>query len=72
MTPSDESSVVRDAALPSLDFELPPVEPLPPHRPQLSVSAAIRHNKAMRESFPQSVPTEEERWSRKRNFEFKI
>ncbi len=72
MTHSNESSVVRDAALPSLDFELPSVEPLSPHRSRLSVSDAIRHNKKMREMFPKSVLTEEERWDRKRNVEFNI
>lgn len=72
MTHSNESSVVRDAALPSLDIELPPTEGLPPYRSRLSVSDAIQHNRKMRELYPKSLPTEEERWDRKRNFEFNI
>jgi hypothetical protein len=66
MKRSSESSSID--LKPELDLpEEPFVRFLPPH---ISVDAMIRRNREMRESFPHSLPTEEERLSRKVHAEF--
>jgi hypothetical protein len=72
MTRSNESCVVRDAALLSLDFELPEIEPLPRHFQRMSLSSFLKINEQTKSLFPKWLPTEEERWGRERHEEFDI
>lgn len=40
--------------------------------PLVSIEHMIRTNKRFRALFPNGIPTEEERWARKRDVEFRL
>lgn len=70
--PTSESAELRDAALPSLDFELPDMTDAPRNPPRVSIAAMMEHNRQSRRMFPNGLPTAEERWERKRGEEFSL
>lgn len=69
---TSESSELRDASLPSLDFELPDWSDAPRNPPRVSIAAMMEHNRQTRRMFPHGLLTAEERWERKRGEEFSL
>jgi hypothetical protein len=70
MNASSNSSA--DAPRPSLDLDLPDAEGFRSMPPLVSIEHMIRTNKRFRALFPNGIPTEEERWARKRDVEFRL
>ena len=64
-TPSSASSVIRDAPRPSLDLNLPTGEGFDPLPPLVSLATMTARSRQLRQWFPHSVRTEEERWQAK-------
>ena len=64
-TPSSASSVIRDAALPSLDLNLPEGDGFDPLPPLVSLATMTARSRQLRQWFPRGLRTEEERWQAK-------
>lgn len=71
-TPSFASCEIRDAARPSLDFELPDGEGFASLPPQVTLETVMQRSRQLRLWFPQGIPTAEERWQAKTDVEFKL
>jgi hypothetical protein len=72
MKPSSESSVIRDASRPSLEFELPDPEGFTSLPTWVSWERMMKGNRQMRAWFPAGIPTPEKRWQAKTTQEFKL
>ena len=72
MTPSSESSVIRDAARPSLELNLPDGEGFAPLPPLVPLSAMIERSRQLRHWFPQGIPSSGERWRAKSDLPFSL
>ena len=70
--PSSASCELRDAALPSLDLDLPDAPDFVSLPPLVSLEKMIRRNQELRQLFPRGIPTDEERWQAKRFEEFRF
>ena len=71
-TPSSASSVIRDAALPSLDLNLPDGEGFDPLPPRVTLAEMAARSQQLRRWFPQGVRTPEERWQARAVEAFKL
>ena len=69
---SSESSVIRDAGRPSLDFDLPNPEGFTSLPTWVSLERMMKGIRQMRAWFPAGIPTPEERWQAKSTQEFKL
>ena len=72
LKPSSESSVIRDAGRPSLDFDLPNPEGFTSLPTWVSLERMMKVIRQMRAWFPAGIPTPEERWQAKSTQEFKL
>lgn len=70
--PSSVSSAIRDAARPSLDFDLPDPDGFTSLPTWVSLDRMIKGIREMRAWFPGGIPTAEERWRTKSNQEFHL
>ncbi len=70
--PTSDSSELRDAPLPSLDFELPDWSDAPRNPPRVSIGTMLKRNRKTRRMFPSGIRTAEERWERKCGDEFHL
>jgi hypothetical protein len=70
--PSPESSAIRDAARPSLDFDLPDPEGFASLPTWVSLERMMSGIRQMRAWFPAGIPTAEERWRAKSSQEFNL
>ncbi len=71
-TPSSESSVIRDASRPSLDFDLPAPEGFTSLPTPVSLERMQSGIRQMRAWFPAGIPSAEERWRAKTTVEFHL
>ena len=69
---SSESSVIRDAGRPSLDYDLPNPEGFTSLPTWVSLERMMKGIRQMRAWFPAGIPTPEERWQAKSTQEFKL
>jgi hypothetical protein len=67
-----ESSVIRDAGRPSLEFDLPNPEGFTSLPTRVSLVRMRKGIRQMRAWFPAGIPTPEERWQAKSTQEFKL
>ena len=72
LKPSSESSVVRDAGRPSLEFDLPNPEGFTSLPTWVSLERMMKGIRQMRAWFPAGIPTPEECWQAKSTQEFKL
>ncbi len=72
MKPSSDSSAIRDAARPSLDFDLPDPEGFTSLPTWVSLERMLSGVRQMRAWFPAGIPTAEERWQAKSTQVFKL
>jgi hypothetical protein len=72
MKPSSESSVIRDAGRPSLDFDLPDSEGFTSMPTRVSLERMMKGIREMRAWFPAGIPTPEERWQAKSTQPFNL
>lgn len=70
--PSSASSNIRDAARPSLDFELPDGADFVSMPPLVSLDRMISGSRQLRRMFPRGIRSAEERWAEKTNEEFRL
>ena len=69
---SSESSGIRDAGRPSLEFDLPNPEGFTSLPTWVSLERMMKGIRQMRAWFPAGIPTPEERWQAKSTQEFKL
>jgi hypothetical protein len=69
---SSESSGIRDAGRPSLEFDLPNPEGFTSLPTRVSLERMMKGIRQMRAWFPAGIPTPEERWQAKSTQEFKL
>lgn len=70
MTPSSESSGIREALRPSLELNLPVDEGFAPLPPLVSLPEMIQRSRQLRHWFPEGIATPEERWRAKSELPF--
>ena len=68
--PSSDSCAIRNAARPSLDFDLPDPEGFTSLPAEVSLERMLKGVRQMRAWFPAGIRTAEERWQAKTNQEF--
>ena len=72
MKPSSGSCANRDAARPSLDFDLPDPEGFTSFPTEVSLERRLKGVRQMRAWFPVGIRTAEERWQAKTTHEFSL
>ena len=72
MKPSSGSCELRELGAPSLELHLPDGDEFRSWPPQLPLVEWMRRNRQLRLWFPAGLPSEEERWQRKRAVEFRL
>lgn len=72
MKPSSESSGIRDADRPSLDFDLPDPKGFTSLPTWVSLERMMKGIRQLRAWFPAGIPTPEERWRAKTTEVFKL
>jgi hypothetical protein len=71
-TPSSASCELREVGAPSLELNLPDGDAFRSLPPRLSWAEWMERNQQLRRWFPAGLPSEEERWERKRPAKFRL
>jgi hypothetical protein len=71
-TRSSASCEIREVIAPNLELNLPEGDGFRSLPPRLSLAQWMERNQQLRRWFPAGLPSEEERWERKRAAEFRL